>query len=290
MWALWRTTSWHSSLVNPTMIAGDLHSNPVFLIYLWDNAVFACVHTWGLDGEMGKWCKRWLIRSWVVSTFWPPSFSGVVDRWSTDALMVTGGWACTHTKTAKKDSVCVCRWGFLFFLLFCLFFFFAAGFVPQRQEWSLRGCRRLFVGGTGTPGALWLEQAGPPASPRHTVMSPRHTFPLLDQMWLIPLRHVTLSGFTFCSASSGFVLFWFLWGVLGALTPSPVFPPIASCSLIYLSEEIKRVDETKADYLERNSTLTVEDIWIPVKGNLICYIAPPQSGPLKAQRSRISYT
>lgn len=109
VWALWRTTSWHSSLVNPTMIAGDLHSNPVFLIYLWDNAVFACVHTWGLNGEMGKWCKRWLIHSWVVSTFWPPSFSGVVDRWSTDALMVTGGWACTHTKMAKKaSSVFVC--------------------------------------------------------------------------------------------------------------------------------------------------------------------------------------
>lgn len=165
VWALWRTTSWHSSLVNPTMIAGDLHSNPVFLIYLWDNAVFACVHTWGLDWEMGKWCRRWLIHSWVVSTFWPPSFSGVVDRWSTDALMVTGGCACTHTKTAKKaSSVCVCRWVFCSFCCFAISF--AAGFVPQRQEWSLRGCRRLFVGGTGTPGALWLEQTGPPASPQ----------------------------------------------------------------------------------------------------------------------------
>lgn len=223
VWALWRTTSWHSSLVNPTMIAGDLHSNPVFLIYLWDNAVFACVHTWGLDWEMGKWCRRWLIHSWVVSTFWPPSFSGVVDRWSTDALMVTGGCACTHTKTAKKaSSVCVCRWVFCSFCCFAISF--AAGFVPQRQEWSLRGCRRLFVGGTGTPGALWLEQTGPPASPRHTVMPPRHTFPLLDQMWLIPLRHVTLSGFTFCSTSSGFVLFWSVWGVLGALTPVPHVP------------------------------------------------------------------
>lgn len=208
VWALWRTTSWLSSLVNPTMIAGDLHSNPVFLIYLWDNAVFACVHTWGLDWEMGKWCRRWLIHSWVVSTFWPPSFNVVVDRWSTDALMVTGGCACTRTKTAKKaSSVCVCRWVFCSFCCFAISF--AAGFVPQRQEWSLRGCRRLFVGGTGTPGALWLEQTGPPASPRHTVMPPRHTFPLLDQMWLIPLRHVTLSGFTFCSTSSGFVLFCF---------------------------------------------------------------------------------
>lgn len=145
MWALWRTTSWHSSLVNPTMIAGDLHSNPVFLIYLWDNAVFACVHTWGLDGEMGKWCKRWLIRSWVVSTFWPPSFSGVVDRWSTDALMVTGGWACTHTKTAKKDSVCVCRWGFL---LFChLFIFLLQGlFHRDRSGHSVAAADCLWVG------------------------------------------------------------------------------------------------------------------------------------------------
>lgn len=227
VWALWRTTSWHSSLVNPTMIAGDLHSNPVFLIYLWDNAVFACVHTWGLDWEMGKWCRRWLIHSWVVSTFWPPSFSGVVDRWSTDALMVTGGCACTHTKTAKKaSSVCVCRWVFLFFLLFCHFFCcrvcstetgVVTPWLPQivcGWDWHARSSVARTDRSTGVT----------TASPRHTVMPPRHTFPLLDQMWLIPLRHVTLSGFTFCSTSSGFVLFWSVWGVLGALTPVPHVP------------------------------------------------------------------
>lgn len=82
-------------------------------------------HVFTPEGEMGKWGKRWLIRSWVVSTFWLPSFSGVVDRWSTDALMVTGGWACTHTETAKKgSSVCVCRWLFCCFALFFFSFFF----------------------------------------------------------------------------------------------------------------------------------------------------------------------
>lgn len=147
VWALWRTTSWHSSLVNPTMIAGDLHSNPVFLIYLWDNAVFACVHTWGLDWEMGKWCRRWLIHSWVVSTFWPPSFSGVVDRWSTDALMVTGGCACTHTKTAKKaSSVCVCVGGFFVLFVVLPFLLLQGLFHRDRSGHSVAAADCLWVG------------------------------------------------------------------------------------------------------------------------------------------------
>lgn len=142
--------------------------------------------------------------------------------------------------------------GFLFFLLFCHFFCcrvcstetgVVTPWLPQivcGWDWHARSSVARTDRSTGVTTAH-----------RHATTSHVSTFGS-DVTHPSPSRHFKWFHILFYFVRFCFVLIRL--GCVGSSNPRP------SCSLISLSEKIKRVNETKADYLERNSTLTVEDI------------------------------
>lgn len=133
-----------------------------------------------------------------------------------------------------------------FFVCFGLVFLLQGLFHRYRSGHSTRDC--LWVG------LAWLEQNSTPS--HHHV-----TFPLLDQLWLIPVDYVALSVLHFVPLCQ--VLLWPVCCV-SEINHGPSSPLMKNI-------HTRRCLESKVTVVGLSVTVTVEDIWIPVKRDLIWY-------------------